>query len=306
MSFLNPVSEPVKRFSSTDAGAPQINYNARVAGDVKTVLKACLVTGYGAKESAGWSIANEVDHVAEFVSPSVAMSDYRLGIDDSSAASTTWYYQYQDARVNPNKNVPSKNFSNVNKLSTENSWELIVTERGFYFVEILYHTTLAAKVARITWFGQLKSALMNDNGVNISFFCVGIGSQIPTPSSLMIVSDTYDVNKTYNLAAYTALSFNTTNSVVFTKDSAANKYSGLGIDVVSDVFLSNGTAVVAQQSGILFKNISNLADAYGVEVMQLDGRNVLSTSVAYNNMSDAKTNGDHVKKMLIRLDYLEY
>lgn len=66
MSFLNPVSEPVKRFKSTDAGAPQINYNARVSGDVKTVLKACLVTGYGAKASAGWSIVNEVDHVAEF------------------------------------------------------------------------------------------------------------------------------------------------------------------------------------------------------------------------------------------------
>jgi hypothetical protein len=174
MSFLNPVNEPVLRFKSTDAGAPQINYNARVAGDVKTVLKACLVTGYGDKASAGWSIVNEVNHVAEFVSPAVAMSDYRLGIDDTSASSTTWYYQYQNVRKNPSLNAPIKNFgSYIDKNHASNAWQLLVTQRGLYFVEICKHSGGDVLVARMTYWGMVKSALVSDVGENISWFCVG-------------------------------------------------------------------------------------------------------------------------------------
>ena len=142
MSFLNPVSEPVLRFSSTDASAPQINYNARTAGDIKAVLKACLVTGYGAKASAGWSIVNEINHVAEFVSPSAAMSDYRLGVDDSTTIKTTWYYQYQDARTNPNYNEPTKSFSYVDKTHASNGWQMLVTERGIVFIELVQNSVV--------------------------------------------------------------------------------------------------------------------------------------------------------------------
>ena len=48
---------PVKVFRSTDTDAPQI---AGGRGDVKMVLKACLVSGYGSgdkrKEPLGWEI----------------------------------------------------------------------------------------------------------------------------------------------------------------------------------------------------------------------------------------------------------
>lgn len=304
MSFLNPVNKPVLRFSSTDAGAPQINYSARVAGDVKAVLKACLVTGYGAKASAGWSAVNETATVIEFVSPSADMSNYRIGITDASVSSIAWYYRYKNTKVVPVKSTPSKNFSYIDNLSTENGWELIVTNIGMYFVEILFHTELQKKVARLTWIGQLKSGLLNDLGVNISFFCVGIGSQIATPSSLMSLFDTTDPDKTYNIGPYKALTFNTSNSIVFSMDSG--KYSGLGVDVVSDVFLSNGPSVVAQQSGLLMKSITNQADAFGVAVDTVDGRPVLGVSVVYNNIGDVGANLDHVKKMLIRLDYWEH
>lgn len=44
---------PVKVFRSTDPDAPQISGGR---GDFKTILKACLCTGFGSKEPLGWEI----------------------------------------------------------------------------------------------------------------------------------------------------------------------------------------------------------------------------------------------------------
>lgn len=64
MSFLNPVPVPATYYSSEDAEAPQLG--ADLTGGVKTVLKACLVTGYGTKPGAGWTMTGEEDHKAVF------------------------------------------------------------------------------------------------------------------------------------------------------------------------------------------------------------------------------------------------
>lgn len=52
MSLKHPVQYPVKYYSHADADAPQL---ANADGVIKTILKACLVTGYGTKEGAGWT-----------------------------------------------------------------------------------------------------------------------------------------------------------------------------------------------------------------------------------------------------------
>lgn len=180
MSFLNPVNLPVQRFKSTDAGAPQINYAARTAGDVKAVLKACLVTGYGSVASAGWSIANEVDHVCEFVSPDVAMSDYRLGIDDKAATKTDWYYQYQDVRTNPTGNSLAKAFSYHDKTHASNGWQLLVTGRGLLFIELIRSTVASGVSARVTYIGQVKTT-GNNTGSNICYISAGVNSETLYP-----------------------------------------------------------------------------------------------------------------------------
>lgn len=59
MSLKQPVRYPAKYYSHLDAGAPQL---ADVDGVIKTILKACLVTGYGTKESAGWTSLFEDDY----------------------------------------------------------------------------------------------------------------------------------------------------------------------------------------------------------------------------------------------------
>lgn len=52
MSLKNPVQYPARHYSHLDAGAPQMT---NADGIIKTILKACLVTGYGDKEGAGWT-----------------------------------------------------------------------------------------------------------------------------------------------------------------------------------------------------------------------------------------------------------
>lgn len=56
MSLISPTTIPVKYYKSTDAGAPVLD---KTANCVSNILKACLVTGYGAKEGAGWTMPFE-------------------------------------------------------------------------------------------------------------------------------------------------------------------------------------------------------------------------------------------------------
>ena len=59
MSLKNPVKYPVKYYSWRDANAPQLT---DADGVIKTILKACLVTGYGSKQGAGWTAPFEDDY----------------------------------------------------------------------------------------------------------------------------------------------------------------------------------------------------------------------------------------------------
>lgn len=301
MSFLNPVSEPVKRFSSTDAGAPQINYNARVAGDVKTVLKACLVTGYGAKASAGWSIVNEVDHVAEFVSPTAAMSDYRLGIDDTSASSMTWYYQYQDARTNPTGNVIAKNFSFASLSSADNGWQLLVTERGIAFIEIIVSSAGSKQGARITYWGQVKSAVANSTDKNIAFWCLGYQSPKNAPQDFFRVDATDTTH--YNVDGFSALKIDASNITIFR--GFTKQYGVSAVDLVSKWYLISGASLVAEQPGILLADIAELSRLYGIIDTTLDSRPMLKVclTVPHPNLSVIN---DVSRAALLPLDYWEF
>lgn len=298
MSFLNPVNEPVLRFKSTDAGAPQINYNARVAGDVKAVLKACLVTGYGATASAGWSVVNEVNHVAEFVSPSAAMSDYRMGVDDTSASSTTWYYQYQNSRVNPTGNTLTKSMTYVNKSHADNGWQLFVTERGFLFLELLQHSVTNKITARLTYTGQVKSALLDDSGINNIFFSVGQNSGIGSPSSF------YGGSLQSWIGTYTKNYATSATSAAL----ASNDYT-LNVsvaDVISPIFLINAqkNLFLAQVPPLFGNVINNSAELYGIKDTVIDGRTFLQVTAGYEYSLPSTNN--YARVFSIPLEYWEY
>lgn len=298
MSFLNPVNEPVLHFKSTDAGAPQINYNSRTAGDVKAVLKACLVDGYGTTASAGWTATNEVGNVIEFVSPSVAMSDYRLGIDDSATNNTIWYYQFQNTRQDPTYNNPIKNFSYAIKTHANNGWQLLVTERGILFIELVWHDAVDKLSARITYLGQVKSAVAVTNGKNIMFFSIGHNAAVSQPPSF------YSANFGIELDIHTTIKTSTaaTNALaggVFQADISV-------LDLVGAIYLTTAgrDMLIGELPPILSKIVNKTSDSYGVTESILGGRSVLNVEAGYANPTPNAYR--YSRPFSIPTDYWEY
>lgn len=301
MSFLNPVNEPVLRFKSTDASAPQINYNSRVAGDVKAVLKACLVTGYGATASAGWTAANEVGNTIEFVSPSAAMSDYRLGLDDTSTSSTIWYYQYQDARTNPNGNALTKSFSSVNKSSANNGWQLLVSKKGLVLIEIVELTANTELATRVTYWGAIKSAVNITNGTNIAYWSVGANAPSQTPSSFFSNNTT---NAHYRIGTLTKLRMAAVNLQAVIAVTAKTASS---IELLGDIFIeTEGGSLVAKQPAVLLKTSVKNESIFGlVEKVMADGRPTLSVCVPYP-ATDMVALINYAVNLTFYTDYWEY
>lgn len=300
MSFLNPVNEPVKRFKSTDAGAPQINYNVRTAGDVKAVLKACLVTGYGAVASAGWSVVNEVNHAAEFVSPSAAMSAYRLGIDDSTTASTTWYYRYLDARINPKSNSPSKTINAIDRTHASNGWQLLVTDRGLCFIEVFYNTHANKIMARIAYLSGCKLAVPS-TGVNMVFINAGQTGASSYPSS------SFNQNQYINIAigSLTGLYFSGA-FIAGEVNNTDNTLDVADVDIAMPLYVSApGRVFVAQQAGFLVMQVASSGDVGGVTDDLIDGRPYLRITLG----SDYANAGNILQRavvVMLALDYWEY
>ena len=75
---------PVKVYRWDDEGAPQVE---SAAGSIKTILKACLVTGYGEgnkrKDGLGWEMAFEKTQEACFRSTHPKATKWWLGVDDA-------------------------------------------------------------------------------------------------------------------------------------------------------------------------------------------------------------------------------
>lgn len=296
MSFLNPISEPVLMYSSTDANAPQIKYSARVAGDVKTVLKACLVTGYGTKQGAGWTIQNETDFTAEFVSPSVAMSDYRFGVDDNTTSSTAFYYTYQNVKTSALEST-SRNPIYLNTTHPDNKWILLVTKRGILFIESFYQTLAKANVGRIVYMGQIKHSLSSDMGKNFAVFAIGYAAGAnPTTkirSSMALQLDTL-----------TSASFAAANLNVLSTTQYIPRNSVM-IEMDSPVYWQASGRLLGQQPGLILKTTNDSNNLFGVYQKTWNNRQVL-----YVCLADQQSSLDAIDKSavvaMILLDNWEY
>lgn len=97
MSFLNPTPVPVRLYSHTDNEAPQLPAN-NWTGALKTILKACLVTGYGGKPGAGWTLREESDNKAIFAMGDPACPPVELEVDSSNITITTFDLHWQGVK----------------------------------------------------------------------------------------------------------------------------------------------------------------------------------------------------------------
>ena len=206
-SLFQLEQKPVTVFSSGDAGAPILT---KTAGSLKTLLKACLVTGYGSKPSLGWQMLFESgDQLsAAFASQDPTASKYVLKVDNA-ATSTAKISAYQsmtaiDAGVKPMV------VDNIYDLHTS-EWKLIGHGKAFVLlVNAQYHHGVCAypiifgdlprEIKRIDpvcllWTG--RNASWNTGGLQTTLFRHpnGISGPNQAPSANNVVCYPFVVNQ---------------------------------------------------------------------------------------------------------------
>ena len=133
MSLL-PEKIPVKAFYSTDANAPNLD---KTANCVATIIKACLVTGYGSIEPAGWSMPYEDLQVGvKVLRPLVsAEQDFylRLSADTGKQLTAQVYTSMTDINTGDLKLQCDTPFYYNGGNNVTGRWALIACERGFWF-----------------------------------------------------------------------------------------------------------------------------------------------------------------------------
>ena len=133
MSLLTPERVPVKVYKWDDADAPQLDKSPNC---VATIFKACLVTGYGNKEPAGWVMQFEdVDAGVKVLRPTAnPRSNYllRLSADSGSQVTAQIYLNMSDINTGELKLQCASPFKYA-KGRTSGKWLLVASPIGFWF-----------------------------------------------------------------------------------------------------------------------------------------------------------------------------
>lgn len=131
MSLRNPVRYPVKYYSWQDTDAPQLS---DIDGVIKTILTACLVTGYGSKQGAGWTATFEDAYRIVLRRPLRTGNPPDIKIENGTITGTTVRHRII-AQNNPTSLDDMNELSAVNLLAHDNScgqeWHCIVTDFAF-------------------------------------------------------------------------------------------------------------------------------------------------------------------------------
>ena len=118
---------PVSVYRSSDKGAPKIE---RQANSVATILKACLVTGYGDKAPAGWTLDEDVDAgIKQFRPPMSAHQAFTIKTSNDTGREMTVQVYDGDA-LKMQCDTPFK-YGVGNGKNTR--WCVLACERGFWF-----------------------------------------------------------------------------------------------------------------------------------------------------------------------------
>lgn len=178
---------PVKVYRWDDEGAPQVE---SAAGSIKTILKACLVTGYGEgnkrKDGLGWEMAFEKAQEACFRSTHPKATKWWLGVDDTKyLAGGTSYNRYADVcgileptSATSGKAVQSVWLSNsrvrfahhnyhVNNVKLK--WVLIGHARAFALILL---SPGGSEASPVLYFGEFPSLAVADGHQNL----LGLGA----------------------------------------------------------------------------------------------------------------------------------
>ncbi|WPJ30575.1 hypothetical protein [Pseudoalteromonas phage vB_PalP_Y7] len=130
MSLLTPARYPAKIYSHTDEDAPQL---ANADGVIKTILKACLVTGYGTKAAAGWTMLFDDATRIVLRAPEAGQA---LGMPDIKIENGAGKYRIV-SQSDPSGLDDPQELSSTPLLSKDSSlrpvWRLVASDVGFVF-----------------------------------------------------------------------------------------------------------------------------------------------------------------------------
>lgn len=133
MSLLTPVKVPVKVYRWDDAGAPALD---KTAGCMMTIFKACLVTGYGTKDAAGWTMPFEdMTAKVKVLRPEVGPhTDFYLRCSaDNGSQMTAQVYLNMTAQNKGTLKLQCATPFKYGYTSESNQWVLVASPRGFWF-----------------------------------------------------------------------------------------------------------------------------------------------------------------------------
>lgn len=157
MSLLTPERVPVKVYRWDDVGAPSLD---KTAGCMMTIFKACLATGYGAKESAGWTAPFEgvgVKVLRPEVSPH---TDFylRLSADTGTEMAAQVYLNMTDANTGDLKLQCATAFKYA-KANSTGKWLMIASSRAvWFFCDQRFSDGAVTKTGAYFYAGDLQSA----------------------------------------------------------------------------------------------------------------------------------------------------
>lgn len=313
MSFLNPIELPVKIYKSTDARAPQLNLPDKATNDeYLTIFKACLVTGYGEKQAAGWTMEDKpgnggtsnqrAANTAIFKPPHVLMDNYRWEITETQS-SLSFAMNHQGQVIN-DPSTASKNYPKRHGLSSyikQLSWVMLVTDLGYYFIEITNRKDLEYRYARVSYFGQIKSGLVDDEGKNAIFWNFGVYYH----PFYLVRSTNYRYCHFPHTQTPEAISL--TGLLDNSKKRTLN-----AVEITSPVFYQYTGLFIGQQPGLLVQSSNDEilgGQLSGVYETEHEGRPVLYVCLAHNYFyyNTAEQGGDaNNMPILLYLDKWEY
>jgi len=144
-------------YQSTDASAPALS---NTAGSLIAVLRACLVTGYGAKAAAGWTEAyTGTNKVAFRMATGVGKNGVYLQIADSSTTDSLLrgYGAMTDVDTGTEPFGLLSTSTCVVKTATQ-AWKVVATDTYFYLF-MGYGAVFWSSSGSQMFFGQYKTSL---------------------------------------------------------------------------------------------------------------------------------------------------
>lgn len=283
MSFLNPITLPVKHYSSTDDGAPQIIYDSQHRAYLKNILKACLVTGYAQKQGAGWVMENEDEVNADFIAPDVSMHDSRLLLKTDTRDTQIACRAGALTSSNLDRALPHNGGSSY----TGRGWDLLVSDRGFYFLDHVYQSHLKIVLSRLLYFGQVKSAI-SDNGINLALHSHG--------------HIDHDAHLIFKAALRKILLLKEDQICVFSSAVAGSSLNQVESQIYlhDHIYLNNGRQVIAQQPGLIARTVNTREELSLNHDVIIDGKPYIFFTLA------ATYDLDHNTNFGLRLDAWDY